>query len=1691
MKGKFKRIFSAVLSMAVLTCTFPSANISTSAEQPVQHYDAMDIENIQDGVILHCFDWKYTDIIDELPNIAEAGFTAVQTSPAQPGGNNDPEAESGTWWWLYQPLSFSIGTNYLGTKAQLESLCTEAHKYGIKVIVDIVANHLASVHTYIQEDLKPSAYWHVYDSNRGENDKRYRTTYKDLGMPDIASENDYVQQCVKNYVKELKSVGVDGLRWDTLKHIQLPSEDCKFFTTVLDGNMYNYGESLGDPGGNSDAQNVALMQEYTELMSVTDDVYGRDLRNAFNSGTAPSTSGNWAYRGVTADTLVYWGESHDTWSNDKDYGYSNEMSQNVIDRAYAIAASRSGATSLYFSRPSETIKDNILAGVKGSTHFTSAEVAAVNHFHNAFIGKSEYYSYSGKVAYTERGVKGAVLVYAPGGSATISVPAKKMLDGTYLDHVSGSTFTVSNGTISGTIGSTGIAVIYNDGDVDEPIIESDKLHLVPNDTWKRANGRYAMYLWNGSGNTWVDMTDADGDGTYSADLPTGKWTNVIFCCMEGSTTENNWDNKFYQTIDLFPDSGTNRFTVKTMTSTKYTGTWDAFGEVIHTHSYTGPVWTWSADHTSAQAVFSCKCGDSVSYDADTYLSCNGGSVLYTATVTVDGTEYTDEVYAEEYELFGSREAYKTLTDSQKQLYRELFVFAKGIVDGRKTSSVFSISSGLKTTWTSSELGLGSSATLDDTCQAIDAMVAEIFPYNNQIDMEKTIDALLADCPYEFYWFAKTQSHSFGTPEYQCDVSGYNGAWTVTLSAVPTFKVSMPVSEHYQANTATSIDTSKINAVKNTVPAAAQTIVDRYANVSDYEKLKGYSYELCEAVEYNQAAANGNVDDYDLDPWQLVYVFDGDDNTNVVCEGYSKAFKYLCDLTDFNSELVKCYLVTGWLSQGSGSSEVHMWNVVTMDDGKNYLVDVTNSDITGRTYNSFILNGGNLNGDFYQIRSRDNNNDVLYFAYDNDTKNLWTSDILTLNSTNYDGSQVIPTYTVTWNNYDGSLIKTDTVASGTVPTYDGATPIRTATAQYTYTFSGWTPTVTAVTGNVTYTATYTSSVNSYTVTWKDYDNTTLETDENVPYGTIPTYDSETPSRTGYTFSGWTPTVTAVTGNVTYTANYSETPIVDQINLTEYNFANWEDVYIYWWIKNDEGNVTENNGDWPGQKISPIDDDNFVFTATVPSNVTGIIFNNGNTANIKKTEDITGISGDTIFAVSISTNGSTIRSRIISADYYLVGSMNGWTAKTEYKFEPNKNSIGGVEEYILFANLSQNDECKVKGDDNTWFPSGSGNNYIIANTAPYTIYFRPNGNGGDDWYCNYFKVEKMTQHTVTFTDGDTDIDSQTVTDGYTVTPPSEPQKENYTFAGWYIGDSPYDFGTPVTENITLTAHWYTNVIIRCRDINNIVTSQTVYKETFTAGDFAVPSNPYIDGYTFQKWTVNGTDCTTAEAVKAAVTPLVTAGVNVEVVTVYEKVISTHRVSVPNGSFVGDGTVTEKNFNVADLVTVTADKQSAEQSFERWERVKDGGNIIVSYNQTYSFFMPDEDVELTAVYTHEPAPKGVAFIEKVTPYTDTGKMSFIAVCNIPEDFTMVKGGLIADLSSDNVSSYDTARFKKMSTKATSNTKSLKYTWTVGGFNDETVIYVRAYLVYKNSNDEEITVLGDIIKASLSSWEKINEVT
>ena len=147
------------------------------------------------------------------------------------------------------------------------------------------------------------------------------------------------------------------------------------------------------------------------------------------------------------------------------------------------------------------------------------------------------------------------------------------------------------------------------------------------------------------------------------------------------------------------------------------------------------------------------------------------------------------------------------------------------------------------------------------------------------------------------------------------------------------------------------------------------------------------------------------------------------------------------------------------------------------------------------------------------------------------------------------------YTVTWKNDDGTVLKTDqNVSFGTTPSYTGTTPTKQATAEYTYTFSGWTPTISSVTGDVTYTATYTQTKNKYTITWKNYDGSTLKT-EQVEYGATPSFGL-VPTRPSdgtntYTFTGWTPTIAAVTGDATYTAEYSSSKVSYTVTWKNYD------------------------------------------------------------------------------------------------------------------------------------------------------------------------------------------------------------------------------------------------------------------------------------------------------------------------------------------------------------------------------------------------------------------------------------------------------------------------------------------------------------------------------------------------------------
>lgn len=330
------------------------------------------------------------------------------------------------------------------------------------------------------------------------------------------------------------------------------------------------------------------------------------------------------------------------------------------------------------------------------------------------------------------------------------------------------------------------------------------------------------------------------------------------------------------------------------------------------------------------------------------------------------------------------DAASKLSAKDRELYDRLKDFVAKVASGEETETVYTIVyDDFPMTWTAAELGVSNIFSPAGEA-AMFAKIDECYNYNT----DAVMDALLADCPYELYWYNK----SGGGVGFSYTGAAYSGSpQMVTLASAPTFTVTMSVSADYGSGT--TVNRGLRPGIENTV-ANAKAIVNTYKDKSDYEKLLGYSTEICDLVTYDTAAAENKNTPYG-DPWQLVSVFDGDPETNVVCEGYSKAFKFLCDLTAFNSSNVECCLVTGLLGGGTGAGE-HMWNVVTMDNGKRYLVDVTNSDSNGGP-EYLLLKGGTPHT---QNAAQYNFYGWLAFVYDWETRNLWGDEFLTLDTVDY-------------------------------------------------------------------------------------------------------------------------------------------------------------------------------------------------------------------------------------------------------------------------------------------------------------------------------------------------------------------------------------------------------------------------------------------------------------------------------------------------------------------------------------------------------------------------------------------------------------------------------------------------------------------------------------------------------------------
>ena len=149
------------------------------------------------------------------------------------------------------------------------------------------------------------------------------------------------------------------------------------------------------------------------------------------------------------------------------------------------------------------------------------------------------------------------------------------------------------------------------------------------------------------------------------------------------------------------------------------------------------------------------------------------------------------------------------------------------------------------------------------------------------------------------------------------------------------------------------------------------------------------------------------------------------------------------------------------------------------------------------------------------------------------------------------------YDITFINEDGTIMDVQTLEYGTLPSYNGQTPTKEENVKYSYTFEGWVPEVTNVNGEATYTAKFKENIKTYTVEWLNTTGEVLEKDENVQYGTLPSYNGPTPTKEPtkeftYEFNGWDKPITEVTGLTVYTATFIQKPMQYTIE-----WLNWDD------------------------------------------------------------------------------------------------------------------------------------------------------------------------------------------------------------------------------------------------------------------------------------------------------------------------------------------------------------------------------------------------------------------------------------------------------------------------------------------------------------------------------------------------------
>jgi hypothetical protein len=573
---------------------------------------------------------------------------------------------------------------------------------------------------------------------------------------------------------------------------------------------------------------------------------------------------------------------------------------------------------------------------------------------------------------------------------------------------------------------------------------------------------------------------------------------------------------------------------------------------------------------------------------------------------------------------------------------------------------------------------------------------------------------------------------------------------------------------------------------------------------------------------------------------------------------------------------------------------------------------------------------------------------------------------------------------------------------------------------------------------------------YTIVFKNYDGTVISSKEyskgaKVTEPATPTKPST--AAADYEFAGWDKTVTTATADATYTATYNEIPKTftvtfvndDGTEISKATYKYGETVVV----PDDPTKAADEQyaytfAGWD-KTVEAVTED-VTYTATYKTTANSFVV----TATATNGGEVTGAPEEAVAYGTSVTLKATAPTGYVFDGYYVNGKKV--SSNTTYTF----TVTGNTDVVAKFAEKAKS-ELKV----------------MVIGGSALTVKIGSNGETKEEpiYYDNqYVTVGQYVTLQSTGYDGYnflywTNVNGKVVS-----------KQETYTFL--FNGKTTLMavYSNTSTNSVTFTSGYsQTNSVMSYKSVDEIT----------------LPTPFAKSGYTFKYWSIDGVNEATAQDIYDA---YLQGDVSVQAVYTADEVY--YNVTINNGTLASvggdtsDAGNTSGNYIVNSDLVFQADAAPEGKKFAYWQ---DSSGNIISYSARYTCYLTS-DLVLTAVYVDEDEvlnAEATASIDSVTYDDVANKMQVIATLSVPENYTMVSAGILATNKanvgeSEETFTYDAADYQKVRDVESSNYQYFTYVWTKSNVQLGDTWFLRGYVLYKDAEGNQYTLLGDIITAT-----------